>query len=82
MKSDGSVITQLLDNSITDQLVDGASWSADSKSIILDLGNNQTGKSDLYLIDIQKAESDPSIKPVRLSTDNAWKYGATWQPQQ
>jgi Tol biopolymer transport system component len=57
-----------------------ASWSPDGKYFIIDLGNNQTGNSDLYLIDLEKTLQDPTTRPIQLTTDNALKYGAVWQP--
>jgi WD40-like Beta Propeller Repeat len=81
VNNEGSVITQLFGSPLPLQLVE-ASWSPDSKFVLADMGNNQTGRSDLYIINIEDALRDSSIQPVKLTSDNAWKYEALWQPKQ
>jgi TolB protein len=80
--ADGSKIELLLNQPIPLQDIGGdASWSPDGKYFIIDLGNNQTGNSDLYLIDLEKTLQDPNTRPIQLTTDNALKYGDVWQPR-
>jgi Tol biopolymer transport system component len=79
--ADGSKIELLLNEPIPLQDMGGASWSADGQYIIIDLGNNQTGNSDLYLIDLENTLQDPTTRLIQLTTDNALKYDAVWQPR-
>lgn len=78
VSNDGSNITQLFNAPLPSQYID-AHWSPDGKYVVVDLGNYQTGNSDLYLIDIEKTLQDPSMRPIQLTADNAWKYDAVWQ---
>jgi Tol biopolymer transport system component len=77
---DGSKITQLFEKPIASQFIQ-ASWSPDGKELILDLGNNQSGNSDFYLVDVLKIQEDPSTPMTQITTDSAWKYDLSWQPQ-
>ena len=80
VNANGSDIKLLLNESIPMQDMGGASWSPDGQYIVVDLGENRTGNRDLYLIDIEKALQDPSIRPFQLTTDNALIYDTVWQP--
>jgi len=80
VNNDGSKIIQLFGANIPSQFID-ANWSPDGQNIVITLGNNQTGNSDFYLINVNKILQDPSIQPIQLTNDKAWKYDASWQPQ-
>jgi Tol biopolymer transport system component len=77
--TDGSQFKQLTDFSI-ESLGGGGNWSPDEKYIVMIIESREGGKADLYLFDIQKILNDPTTKPVQLTTDGAWKFGAVWQP--
>jgi dipeptidyl aminopeptidase/acylaminoacyl peptidase len=79
--ADGSKIKLLLNDPLPLQDMGGASWSPDGRYIVIDMGNYQTGNSNLYLVDARKALQDPSIHAVQLTTDNVSTYDPTWQPQ-
>jgi Tol biopolymer transport system component len=78
--ANGSEFKQLTDFSITDQQIATGSWSPDGKYILVRIENWEGTSAELYLLDIQKMLNDPSVQPVQLTTDGAWKYGAVWQP--
>ena len=77
---DGSQISQLFGKLIASQFIQ-ADWSPDGKKLILVLGNNLSGTSDLYLMDVSKTIEDPSTELRQLTTDSTWKYDPSWQPQ-
>lgn len=59
----------------------GTSWSPDGKFVLVEMGSYETAKVDLYLIDIERTLLDPSLRPIRLTTDTARINQAVWQPQ-
>ena len=80
VSNDGSKIQPLFDHPLESEVID-VKWSPDGKFIVADIGNNQTGHSDLYLIDLEKDLTNPSLQPLPLTSDTAWKYDAVWQPK-
>jgi hypothetical protein len=80
VSNEGSSIKPLFDATLPTQLFE-ANWSPDGQHILIDMGNYQSANSDLYLIDLERTLQDPSIRPVRLTTDGARKYDAVWQPE-
>ena len=79
--ADGSEVKQLTDFSVarSSQILDRA-WSPDGKYVVLTIAESGGDKTDIYLFDIEKMLRDPLTQPVRLTTDEATKYGAIWQP--
>jgi len=68
--------------SIRPQIVDVA-WSPNGQYVLLTLGDDPaTPHDDLYLLDVGKALKDPTSGLMPLTSDNAWKYDAAWQPEQ
>jgi Tol biopolymer transport system component len=76
---DGSQISQLFGKPIASQFLQ-ADWSPDGKELLLVLGNNQSGTSDFYLIDVSKTMENPATPMTQLTTDSVWKYDPSWQP--
>jgi Tol biopolymer transport system component len=78
--ADGSAFQQLTDFTgelayISDQI-----WSPDGNYVIVSISKQDPNKADFYLFDIQKMLKDPSTQPIQLTTDEAMKYEAAWQP--
>jgi TolB protein len=78
---DGSEIRKLTDFTLgqSGQIID-LTWSPDEKVAIVAIPDGNEGRADIYRFDIDKMLSDPSVQPVRLTTDEAMKYDTTWQP--
>jgi Tol biopolymer transport system component len=80
---DGSPIRTLTDFSV-DSVQGGGpgwSWSLDGKYGIMTVSNPNGGQgADFYLFDIEQMLNDPSVQPVRITSDNAVKYGVVWRP--
>ncbi len=61
-----------------------AGWSPDSKyvaRVISYVTPDYRTEEDIYLFDIQKMLKDPSLQPIRLTTDGATKnFHVFWQP--
>jgi len=59
-------------------------WSPDGKyvaKVISYLTPNFTTEEDIYFFDIQRSLKDPSLQPIRLTTDRATKnWDPVWQP--
>ena len=81
MNSDGTKIEQL-DSSIPGQSqVNEVSWSSDGQHVLVTTSTGSTtNRTNLFRFDVQEMLNTPSAKPVQLTTDEAWKYGAAWQP--
>jgi len=78
--ADGSQIKQLTDFAGKTAELGSRVWSPDGKYVILSLTDPENTKADLYLFNIEKMLTDPSTQPVRLTSDEAMKYEAAWQP--
>jgi dipeptidyl aminopeptidase/acylaminoacyl peptidase len=78
--ADGTMIKLLFNDPIPLYNL-GTSWSPDGKYVTVEMGSFETAKVDLYFIDIERTLLDPSLRPVRLTTDNARINQVVWQPQ-
>jgi len=78
---DGSGIRKLTDFTVkgTGNIQD-LKWSSDGRYGIMIISSSDYTKTDLYLFDIDKMLEDPSTQPIRLTTDEAMKNDAAWQP--
>ena len=72
---------QLADFAAELAYVGDQAWSPDEKYVIISITNQENSKKDLYLFNIEKMLEDPSTEPIRLTMDEAMKYGAVWQPR-
>ena len=80
LNADGTMIKLLFNDPIPLYNL-GTSWSPDGKYVTVEMGSFETAKVDLYFIDIERTLLDPSLRPIRLTTDNARINQAVWQPQ-
>lgn len=60
-------------------IYDIGGWSPDGKFFLMGVSNAQSG-TDLYLFDIESLLTNPSTKPIRLTSDASIKFEAVWQP--
>ena len=80
---DGSPIRKLTEFSLDGVKGGGPvwSWSPNGKYGIMTISSpDNDQETDLYLFDIKQMLKDPSVQPIRLTSDNAIKYDVVWQP--
>jgi len=77
--SDGTIVDKLLNSPIpSDSEKDnifGMTWSQDDRFIAF-LAWDTGGSGALYILDVEKARSDPSVEPLKMEGS----YGPSWQP--
>jgi Tol biopolymer transport system component len=84
VNDDGTIAQQIGDTQYDYVETTKAGWSPDGKyvaKVISYLTPNFKTEEDIYLFDIQRSLKDPSLQPMRLTTDGAIKnWGPIWQP--
>lgn len=80
VNADGTMIKLLFNDPVPLYNL-GTSWSPDGKYVTVEMGSFETAKVDLYFIDIERTLLDPSLRPIRLTTDDARINQVVWQPQ-
>ena len=80
LNADGTMIKLLFNDPVPLYNL-GTSWSPNGKYVTVEMGSFETAKVDLYFIDIERTLLDPSLRPIRLTTDNARINQVVWQPQ-
>jgi Tol biopolymer transport system component len=77
--SDGSIIKKLL---VAEDMTNGpllTSWSPDDQYIAFNIFSS--GKTDMYIVNVNDAKQDPSAQPFRMTVgNNSLYYSPVWQP--
>ena len=79
--ADGTQVDQVRTPIPGQSQVNELTWSPDGKHVIVTTStDSSTNSTNLFRFDVQEMLNDPSVKPIQLTTDDAWKYGVVWQP--
>jgi Tol biopolymer transport system component len=60
---------------------DSLGWSPDGQYIIFSSDLDSIGNLDIYVLNVEAALKDPSMRPVRITTSGFYESSPDWQPR-